>query len=113
MSDGYRREPGMDSWRIQIDELRRKGQKMYGTRWQYTSEPVEAVEDTYGATAGLPNTIIDEVVIGDWFHLECMGDRSYWMNVAGVTVNVLLDKKGVPTVVRVEVDAPVPGCEYP
>lgn len=59
-----------------------------------------------------PASVLDEVVIDSWFHLEQMGDRDWWMNIGGVVVNVSLRKDGTPKLVRVEVEDPQPGCEY-
>lgn len=59
---------------------------------------------------------VDEVVINGWFHLEAMSRRSYWMNVAGVTIWVTLRKDGTVKQVRFyeagEYDDPWPGVDY-
>lgn len=40
----------------------------------------------------------DELVIDDWFHLEQMSERHYWMRVGEYDLNVHIDGKGVATV---------------
>lgn len=95
----YRREPG-DTWLVKADGARLKGEKMYGPEYHVGSE------------THLPNTVIDEVIIGSWFHLEQMDSRSYWMNVGGVMINIRLTKDGKPKQVTVEVGERHEGCEY-
>jgi len=45
-------------------------------------------------------TFVDEVVVGDWFHLEAMNRKEWWINIAGVTVWVTLRKDGSVKEVR-------------
>jgi hypothetical protein len=36
----------------------------------------------------------DELVIDDWFHIEQMSERHYWMRVGNYDLNVHIDGKG-------------------
>jgi hypothetical protein len=40
----------------------------------------------------------DELVIDDWFHLEQMSQRHYWMRVGNLGINVHIDGDGKATV---------------
>lgn len=43
--------------------------------------------------------VFDELVIDDWFHLEQMDKRRWWMRIGGnVIVNVHIDERGRATV---------------
>lgn len=59
---------------------------------------------------------VDEAVIDDWFHLEAMARREYWINIAGVTILVYLRKDGSVKQIHVyepgEYDEPREGVEY-
>ena len=83
-------------WRVQADEL--KGAKGYGARHNYDSDQE-------------PNTEIDEIVIGRWFHLEAMDTRLYWMDIGGLVVNVELNPDGTPKRVIWE-EEQLPGVDY-
>lgn len=86
-------------WSVQLDQYPPTGQKMYGPRTIIES----TVEDrSYATNIGLPNNEVDEIFIDGWAHIEAMDDREYWVDIAGVVINVSLDRKGNPTVVTVE-----------
>lgn len=38
--------------------------------------------------------ILDEVVFRDWFHLEQMTDRAWWMRIGDVRVWVSMEEEG-------------------
>lgn len=40
----------------------------------------------------IPGTEFDELVVGQWLHVEQMGSGSWWMAVGGVTVHVRADR---------------------
>jgi len=64
----------------------------------------------------LPNTDFDELVVGEWIHIEQMDTGFWWMNIGGVTVHVKADADGKPMRVTVhgplDYDEPVKGCTY-
>src|SRR5688572_5639129 len=64
----------------------------------------------------LPGTEFDELVIGQWIHLEQMDTGVWWMNIGGVTVWVHASEDGKPTNVSVygpgDFADPVEGCTY-
>lgn len=41
-----------------------------------------------------PGSAFDEVVVGRWLHVERMSKRTWWMNVAGVVINVDVRRDG-------------------
>ena len=59
----------------------------------------------------LPGTEMDEVVIGRFFHLEQMGEGSWWIDIGGLVVNVQADRDGKPRKVTAELE-PVDGVTY-
>jgi hypothetical protein len=87
--------PGYE-WRVLAHERTGKGRK--GT---YTGR---RVEDRSSDHDGLVE--FDELVIDHWFHLEQMGERDWWMYVAGWMINVSIDATGKPTVRMEQEDAP-------
>ena len=38
----------------------------------------------------------DELVIDDWFHIEEMNSRHYWMQVCDLHINVVVPSRGKP-----------------
>lgn len=44
----------------------------------------------------------DELVVGGWFHLERMDDRTWWMCVSGVHIWVRIPARGEPVVTITE-----------
>lgn len=58
----------------------------------------------------------DELVVGQWIHLEQMSKRRWWMNVGGVTVWIRVTKDGRPKKVTVygpnNYASPADGCAY-
>lgn len=48
--------------------------------------------------------VFDELVVDDWLHVEQMNTRSWWMDVAGVHVNVHIPAKGKAKVTVVQDD---------
>jgi hypothetical protein len=64
----------------------------------------------------LSGTEFDELVVGQWLHVEQMDTGFWWMNIGGVTVHVRADRDGRPKHVMVhgpeDYASPVDGCEY-
>ena len=59
---------------------------------------------------------VDEVVVGGVLHMEAQSSRSYWINVAGVTLWVRMRKDGSVKKVTVfgpdDYDEPREGVKY-
>lgn len=60
-----------------------------GYRWR-----ILAFEDDGERVEMTSRGCIDEVVIDDWFHLEQMTDRDWWMSIGDAMVNVHVFKNG-------------------
>lgn len=104
-------------WRIAVSEM--VGEEDYGDDWHVASDrtlaggtgedgSVEFRGRTYWSrNIELPGTEFDELVVGDWIHLEQM---------AGVVLWVRVDEDGRPRRVDVygpgDYDDPVPRVEY-
>jgi hypothetical protein len=102
-------------WRFQVDEYRAKGSEMSGMRHSWRSHNTKGhvpPPSEYDTPHYLPNTEVDEIVIGSWFHLEMMDDNEYWMSIGGLVVNVTIRKDGTAKLVRYEVEAPQEGVTY-
>ena len=59
-----------------------------GARWRllaHRSQGELAIED---------NGIFDELVLDDWFHLERMQDRLWWMRVGDARILVTIEEDG-------------------
>lgn len=68
-----------------------------GTSWRILAQPVDNTEGRdidIRSTDQPRSTILDEVVLDEWFHLEQMDDRSWWMRIGPYAVNVTVDKNG-------------------
>lgn len=72
--------------------------------------------DDHGQAHEFPGTEFDELVVGHAIHIEKMDTGRYWMNVAGVTIWLTMDRDGRPKSVTVygpnDYDAPSPNCSY-
>jgi len=79
--------------------------KIVGKMTEHTvtlaSKPHPHPHETQDYIVATDHTFVDEVVVDDWFHLEAMNRKEYWMNIAGVTVWVTLRKDGSVKEVRV------------
>lgn len=124
-------------WRILVHEYvgkRGKDGPKYGRAYNVTNDPaaperhaethrqlysirpdVEPPEDATSITV-LEGTEFDELVIGEWIHLEQMDTGRWWCNLGGVTINIQVDRDGRPKRVRVsgpgDYAEPEEGCEY-
>lgn len=67
-------------------------------------------------TTVLDRTEFDELVVGQWLHIEQMDTGLWWMNIAGVTVHVKANRDGRPLSVTVygpgDYAEAVDGCKY-
>lgn len=93
-----------------------------GTRWRFLAhraptrrggmygEPIDVRSDDADPS------VFDEIVVDRWLHVEGMTATQWWLNVAGVTLHVDVDRDGRPVRCTVhgpgDYDNPVPGCEY-
>jgi hypothetical protein len=55
----------------------------------------------WSRTTVLDHTEFDELVVGQWIHVEAMDTGTWWMNVGGVTLWVKADRDGKPLSVAV------------
>ena len=70
-----------------------------GLRWRILAQDDESPWEL----SGDGRRTLDEVVIDDWFHLEQMSKRRWWMRVGDVQLRIHIPKTGKP-VVSVERD---------
>ena len=96
--------------------------RLPGTRWRFLAHRAPTTRDgMYGppievASDDADPSVFDELVVDSWLHVEGMNTHVWWMNVAGVTVHVDVDRDGRP--VRCTVHGPgdwaepVAGCTY-
>lgn len=109
---------GGGRWRILVHERlgrRRSGGVAYGTAHSIGSTPQMAGGDgEYRRAQVLPGTEFDELVVGRWLHVEQMSSSVWWMNVAGISINVTVSRDGKPQDVTLEEADPGdhPGCVY-
>lgn len=40
----------------------------------------------------------DELVVDQWFHMEQMNERAWWIGIGDWHINISIDRKGKPTV---------------
>lgn len=105
-------------WRLLVHEWRGPGHDTpYGMSHNVQSDRVRGRDDSeWSKTTVLPRTEFDELVVGQWLHVEQMDSGVWWMNVGGVTVWVKADRDGRPLRVDVygphDYAEPVDGCAY-
>lgn len=95
-------------WRVLVHDM--VATRGYGRAHHIASSHID-VDARYGDLHRLPNTELDEVVVGSWFHLEQMDAGRWWMDVSGITINVAVDNRGRARSVMVEPE-PVDGVVY-
>lgn len=70
----------------------------------------------HGQAHEFPGTEFDELVVGQFLHIEQMDTGYWWGSIGGVVIHVKADRDGRPKVVTVHMpgmwDDAVPGCEY-
>jgi hypothetical protein len=80
-------------WRVYAHHVKKRGGKDPG----YTGESIDLRSDRHGDLVEF-----DELVIDDWFHLEQMNEREWWLGVGNGDdywhVNVHIDRNGKATV---------------
>ena len=79
----------------------RRPKRQPGTRWRTLAHTIRggrAIEDSWHQH---DDSVFDELVIDRWYHLEQMTDTRWWMNIAGVTVWVHVNRDGRATSVSV------------
>lgn len=118
MADRLRRAGS--PWRILVHEWLGKGAPTkYGTAHHVTNE--SGFGGRTGNTEGsmthlIPGTEFDELVVGRWIHVEQLDTGRWWLDIGGVTVQVVADRAGRPRHVSVfgpgDYAEPVDGCEY-
>lgn len=120
------------SWRVLVHDFNGVG-RMYGKAHHITSDPelgrapaelvgedvrrrADELRAEHSTETVLPGTEFDEIVVGQWCHIEGMAPNTWWMNIGGVVVWVKADRRGRPKRVSVygpgAYNDPVPGCEY-
>lgn len=102
-------------WRVLAHEVLaapRDGLR-YGAAFEVTSDGRATPSAT---TTVLPGTELDEVVVGEWLHLEQLDRRHWHLDVGGVVLAIEADRDGRPTAVTVhgpgDYASPVDGCRY-
>lgn len=55
----------------------------------------------FSKTHLIEGTEFDELVVGNWIHVEQMNTTAWWMNIGGVTINLSVDRDGRPRAVDV------------
>ena len=96
---------GGSRWRILVHERlpRRQGTVLYGTAHSIASTAkLAGSKGPHRKPQVLPGTEFDELVVGKWLHIEQQSATVWWMNVAGVNINVTVDRDGRPKYVTVE-----------
>lgn len=95
--------------------------RLPGTRWRFLAHRVPIRGGMYGPpidirSSDIDASVFDEVVVDRWLHVEQQNASQWWLNIAGVTVHVDVDRDGRPTRLTVhgpgDYDDPVPGCDY-
>lgn len=59
-----------------------------------------------------PGSGFDELVAGRWLHVERMSKREWWMNIAGVVVNVAVRPDGFGQRVSLDLEDRDRRCTY-
>jgi hypothetical protein len=83
--------------------MRRK-RRLPGYQWRTLAHPdkgSERVQQRYDGTEGV---CFDELVVDDWFHMEQMNTRDWWIGLGGVMINVHIPAKGKPHILIEEDD---------
>jgi hypothetical protein len=102
------RSAGAD-WRLLVHEPRGKSHDVRSG--PYKGEPSEHEE-----RHPIPGTEFDELVVGQWMRAEQMDTGAWWILIAGININIRVDRDGRPR--RVLLEGPndnygaVEGVEY-
>jgi hypothetical protein len=85
------------SWRIEVNVLK-EGEE-YPDKLKLCSVPYnqgrpENFREDYPIPVAEGNTVFDELVIDNWFHLEQMDDGVYWMRLGDARIDIVVDEEG-------------------
>jgi hypothetical protein len=87
-------------WRLLVHRIVAGG--MSDHAYHIQSEPDRKPNlSQWSSTQVVAGTEFDELVVGEWLHIEQMDIGIWWMNIAGVTVHVTVSRDGRPRVVTV------------
>lgn len=104
--------PAGSRWRLLVHDA--EGKAFHVTSNRAFGGPVS--DSPSSTVTVLPGTEFDELVLGEFLHLEQMDTGRWWLNVAGLTVWIEADPDGKPTSVNVygpgDYDEPVEGVRY-
>lgn len=106
------------NWRLLVHRYVGGGRPVYDFAYNIQSEHWNEPDSTgeHSSTRVLAGTEFDELVVGNWAHLEQQDTGRWWMNIAGVTLLVHADRDGNPLHVTVfgpgAYAEPVEGCQY-
>jgi hypothetical protein len=106
------RRESLASWKRRLAKLSRQMRRKPGASWRIravgrtrtldigsSKREVAHVIDIKGAKSLVSEkTVLDEVCIDDWLHLEQMDDRYWWMRVGEYVLWITIPKKGPPQV---------------
>lgn len=97
-------------WRLLVHEY--AGGGFYGQAHDVRGFPYRGEQQSEWETRHpIESTEFDELVVGQWIHVEQMAPGSYWMDVSGVVIDVQVDRDGKPKHVLVQSE-PVDGVTY-
>lgn len=104
-------------WRILVHERyprRQSDGTLYGTAHSIASTPdLAGSEGEHKTVHVFAGTEFDEVVVGSFLHAEQTDASGWWVNVGGITLDVVAGRDGRPRKVVVHgPEGDVPGCEY-
>lgn len=65
------------------------------SKWRLQVNTPEGIQTTLHLNSSQhPNSVFDELVIDDWFHLEQMDEKDYWMRLGQLTIRIHLGEAG-------------------
>lgn len=112
-------------WRVLVHEMLPRGfsgnSHHFGTKSALGRDTEDRTVECADGTFHMRHTVLDgydldEVVVGQFLHLEQKDVGQYWLNIAGVTIWIQADRDGRPLEVDVfgptDYDDPVNGCKY-
>ena len=105
-------------WRILVHEYlgKKDGEPSYGHSHHIGNQPGSRPDGEWRTNHTLAGTEFDELVIGQWIHVEQMDVSEWAVHVGGVRIGVTADRDGRPRAVNVYGPGdwldPVPGVRY-
>lgn len=101
-------------WRLLVHEY--VGGGRYGVSHHVASTAPGGKSRSESRDHVLPGTEFDELVVGRWLRVEQMNASQWWVSIAGVVINISVDRDGRAKAVDVfgpgDYDAPLGGVEY-